>query len=156
MRVLFVCLGNICRSSTAEGVFRSVVEAAGLGHKIAVDSAGTAGYHVGEGSDSRSIHAAAKRGYDLRSIRARQVASSDFSDFDLLLAMDDNNLMTLQQLCPEQYRARLGLFLDYGKNREYTEVPDPYYGGPTGFDQVLDLIEDASEGLLDHIQRTIQ
>ena len=152
MNILFVCFGNICRSSTAECVFRSTIEKAGLANRITMDSAGTAGYHVGEPSDSRSIQVAAKRGYDMNSIRARQVVLEDYSRFDLLLAMDNSNLKTLQEQCPEKYQEKIKLFLDYGKTCEEREVPDPYYGGPSGFDHVLNLIEDASAGLLAELQ----
>lgn len=147
MRVLFVCLGNICRSPTAEGVFRHKLQAAGLARHVEVDSAGTADWHVGKPPDSRTQLAARRRGYALEDLRARQVVADDFQHFDLILAMDQNNLTDLQRLRPANASADLDLFL-----RRYAstldEVPDPYYGGESGFEQVLDLIELACDGLL--------
>lgn len=152
IKVLFVCLGNICRSPTAHGVFQAMVEEQGLADRILVDSAGTAAYHVGNPPDSRSAATARKRGYDLSSLRARQAVESDFSDFDFILAMDESNLMNLRSLKPHNYSGHLGLFLDFAPEPE-REVPDPYYGGDTGFEHVLSLIESASEGLLAQIKR---
>lgn len=153
-RVLFVCMGNICRSPTAEGVFRHLVGQQGLAEKIIIDSAGTHDYHIGNPPDARSQAAAARRGYDLSSLRARQVTIEDFTGFDYVLAMDDANLRLLQQQCPDEYRGRLKLFLEFAKDRELREVPDPYYGGAQGFAQVLDLVENAARGLLEHIRAT--
>ena len=151
MRVLFVCMGNICRSPTAEGVFRQRLQQAGLLEQVTVDSAGTGDWHVGKAPDSRSSQAALRRGYDLSSMRARQVTAADFDRFDLILAMDQDNLARLQALRPRGRGAELDLFL-----RRYDvaldEVPDPYYGGADGFEQVLDLIEQASDGLLAEIR----
>ena len=139
MKVLMVCLGNICRSPTAEAVLRAKLEAAGLAHRVAVDSAGTGDWHIGSPPDARSQRHAAKRGYDLSALRGRQVAEADFHRFDLILAMDEDNLAELQRLAPESAsRAELRLFAD-------VEVPDPYVGGPAGFEQVLDLVEVASD-----------
>lgn len=151
-RVLFVCLGNICRSPTAHGVFFSRVRQAGLSADIQVDSAGTAAWHVGRPPDSRSQDFARRRGYDLAALRARQVAQSDFFDFDYILAMDQANLDALLALKPAASSAQLRLFLDYAQSTS-KEVPDPYYGGDDGFERVLDLIEDAAEGLLAMLQR---
>lgn len=153
VRVLFVCLGNICRSPTADGVFRKVVEDEGLVDRIQVDSAGTAAYHVGESPDSRSVAAAARRGYDLSPLRARQARSQDFEDFDLVLAMDLDNLRNLERLCPSGREDRLGLFLDFAENFSEREVPDPYYSGARGFDLVLDMVEDGCRGLLKHLRQ---
>ena len=147
-RVLFVCMGNICRSLTAEGVFRHLVEKQGLGGQIIVDSAGTHDYHVGDAPDARSQAAAARRGYDLSGLRARQVVRDDFSMFDYVLAMDEANLGLLQQQCPDDCRERLKLFLEFADDGVLREVPDPYYGGAQGFEQVLDLVEQAAHGLL--------
>lgn len=147
-RVLFVCMGNICRSPTAEGVFRHLVEEQGLAGKIIIDSAGTHDYHIGDAPDARSQAAAARRGYDLSGLRARQVVRDDFSRFDYVLAMDQANLGLLQQQCPENYRNRLKLFLEFADDGALREVPDPYYGGAQGFEQVLDLVENAGRGLL--------
>ncbi len=151
MRVLFVCMGNICRSPTAEGVLRQRLSAAGLAGKVTVDSAGTGDWHVGKSPDGRSAQAAAARGYDLSSLRARQVQREDFQRFDLILAMDHDNLARLQALRAATGGAELDLFL-----RRYDlaldEVPDPYYGGADGFEQVLDLIEQASDALLAEIR----
>ena len=152
IKVLFVCLGNICRSPTAHGVFQTMVEDQGLADSILVDSAGTAAYHVGNPPDSRSAATARKRGYDLSNLRARQAVETDFSDFDFILAMDESNLMNLRSLKPHNYSGHLGLFLDFSPEPERA-VPDPYYGGDTGFEHVLNLIESASEGLLEQIKR---
>lgn len=146
-KVLFVCLGNICRSPTAHGVFEQLVEQRALAQRIAVDSAGTANWHAGKAPDSRSMQAARKRGYELNALRARQVRVQDFDEFDVILAMDNNNLQDLRELCPSHFKGHLGLFLDFAKDGE-AEVPDPYHGGEEGFERVLDLVEDASEGLL--------
>lgn len=152
IRVLFVCLGNICRSPTADGVFQRVVENAKLSHLISVDSAGTSGWHIGEKPDARSSAEAATRGYDLTNLRGRQFTAEDFKDFDYILAMDNQNLMDIEALAPSQYEGHLGLFLSFSKQSDYKEVPDPYHGGKKGFTLVLDLIEDASHGLLNHIK----
>jgi protein-tyrosine phosphatase len=150
-RVLFVCLGNICRSPTAEGVFRELVNQKGVADQISIDSAGTGDWHIGRPADVRAAQAALSRGYDLSSLRARQAIADDFRQFDYVLAMDESNLNNLRQLAPVDFQGYLGLFLDFSQQDEYTEVPDPYYGGEQGFELVLDLIEDASEGLLQHI-----
>ncbi|WP_067867445.1 low molecular weight protein-tyrosine-phosphatase [Neptuniibacter marinus] len=153
-KVLFVCLGNICRSPTADGVFKKLVSTQRLHNKIYVDSAGTAAYHIGNPPDSRSIAAAKQRGYDLSSLRARQVISADFEEFDYVLAMDNENLSNLKSICPESAKAYVGLFLDFTA-LPVDEVPDPYYGGEGGFEHVLDLVESASAGLLQHIQKEL-
>lgn len=150
-RILFVCTGNICRSPTAEGVARHFIEVGSLGGLIEVDSAGTQGYHVGEAPDPRTQKAAARRGYDLSALRARKIELADFQRFDLLLAMDRGHLETMRRLCPEVYHPRLGLFMAYGGAGNPDEVPDPYYGGPRGFDLVLDMCEDAVQGLLETV-----
>lgn len=144
--VLFVCMGNICRSPTAEGVFRHRATKAGL--DFVIDSAGTHGYHVGEPPDARSMEFAARRGYDLSAQRSRKVAVSDFEKFDHVLAMDHDNLKLLTDACPPQHRHKLGLFMAHASNSASDVVPDPYYGGGKGFDLVLDYIEDASDGLI--------
>ncbi|MGB0681198.1 MAG: low molecular weight protein-tyrosine-phosphatase [Magnetovibrionaceae bacterium] len=154
--VLFVCLGNICRSPTAEGVFRAQVEKAGLGDHILIDSAGTGAFHVGEAPDRRSTEVAARRGYDLKALRARQVTRDDFDRFDFILAMDHQNLANLQRLQPSAYGGHLGLFLSLGSDLPTEEVPDPYYGGAQGFEHVLDLIENAGEGLLSRIRARLE
>ncbi len=146
--VLFVCLGNICRSPTAHGVFLHLLNCNGLDQCIRVDSAGTGDWHVGRPPDRRAAQAALNRGYDLRDLRARQVSTADFAEFDYILAMDRNNLQDIQRLCPVGYRGYLGLLLEYGSKCGQTEVPDPYSGGESGFELVLDLVEDACTGLL--------
>lgn len=148
IRVLFVCLGNICRSPTAHGIFEAQVNNAGCQERIEVDSCGTGGWHVGSPPDARAMAEAAERGYDLSHLRARQLRDSDFLEFDYIVAMDNDNLNDLRRQQPENSNAKLVLFLDYGSAYEYDEVPDPYYGGIDGFAQVLDLVEDASAGLL--------
>jgi protein-tyrosine phosphatase len=150
-RVLFVCTGNICRSPTAEGVARALAERHGIEHRFKFDSAGTHDYHVGEAPDPRSVAAAARRGYDLSALRARRVSSFDFVAFDYMLAMDRTHLDILQRACPLAHRQKLGLFLDHSAHHEEDEVPDPYYGGPQGFDHVIDLVEDAALGLIKHL-----
>ena len=147
-RILFVCMGNICRSPTAEGVTRTLAERIGVAAGFEFDSAGTHGYHIGNAPDARASKAAARRGYDLRSLKARQVNSSDFERFDRILAMDRDNLELLKQDCPTVHHGKLGLFLEFASGHDEKEVPDPYYGGPEGFERVLDLIEDAAHGLL--------
>ncbi|MDX1319480.1 MAG: low molecular weight protein-tyrosine-phosphatase [Oceanospirillum sp.] len=148
IKVLFVCLGNICRSPTADGVFRKLVADAGLQDLIEIDSAGTAAWHVGKSPDPRTQDAAASRGYDLSGLRARQAVPEDFYKYDHILAMDLSNLENLQQIRPADASARLGLFLDYAPDLGIKEVPDPYYGGESGFEQVLDLVETAGKNLL--------
>ena len=149
--VLFVCMGNICRSPTAEGVFRHFVEQEGLADLIEIDSAGTHAYHVNEPADRRASAAALRRGYSLEGIRARRVEAADFTRFDFIIAMDRDNLAMLQQQLPEETEARLHLFLEFSGAGE-EEVPDPYYGGAAGFERVLDLVEDASRGLLEKLR----
>lgn len=150
MRILFVCMGNICRSPTAEGVMRRCLREAGLDGRVEVDSAGTHAYHVGEPPDVRSQKAAKARGVDLSRLRARRVDPRDFETFDLILAMDRRNLEALRAECPPWYHAKLGLFVGEG---EGGEVPDPYYGGPQGFEVVLDLVENASRSLVASLLR---
>ncbi len=145
-------MGNICRSPTAEGVFRHVVERDGLSANIHIDSAGTHAYHIGDPPDARSQAAAAKRGYDLSAQRARQVAAEDFAEFDYVLAMDAHNRELLLQRCPAPHRGKVRLFLEFAEGAAVREVPDPYYGGAQGFEAVLDLVEDAADGLLRHIK----
>lgn len=147
MRVLFVCLGNICRSPTAEAVMRQRLQQAGLADRIELDSAGTGDWHVGKAPDSRTQQAASRRGYDLSSLRGRQVSVDDFARFDLILAMDNANLRDLQRMRPVQARGELDLYLRRFELAE-DDVPDPYYGGSEGFEHVLDLLEQASDALL--------
>ncbi len=156
MRILFVCLGNICRSPTAEVVFRAVASREAPDIVLEIDSAGTAGYHVGEAPDHRTRQAAARRGYDLSALQARVVEPRDFEYFDLILAMDRENLRALERRAPPPARDRLRLFLEFAPQTGISEVPDPYYGGPNGFEDVLDLIEAASRGLIEHLRRQPQ
>ena len=149
--VLFVCLGNICRSPTAEGIFRERAARAGMADRIIVGSAGTGDWHVGEPPDRRAIAHAAKRGYDLRRLRARQVCADDFQRFRWILAMDRGNLRELASMRPPDHEGHLGLFLDLAPELGVREVPDPYYGGTDGFEHVLDLIESASDALLEKL-----
>jgi protein-tyrosine phosphatase len=151
--VLFICLGNICRSPTAEGVFRHLVDAAGLQNSIEIDSAGTHAYHVGEAPDWRSQEAALGRGIDMSKQKARAVCDEDFERFDYLLAMDESNLSALQRRKPSGSRSQVQLFLSYAPKMGASEVPDPYYGGESGFEHVLDLVQAAAAGLLGHIRR---
>ena len=151
VKVLFVCMGNICRSPTAEGVFRHMVEQLNVEDEISIDSAGTHAYHVGNQPDARAQHAALKRNIDLSSQRARRVSADDFAQFDYVIAMDESNKDDLLSICPAGYEDRIYLFLDFSECNE-SEVPDPYYGQGRGFEIVLNLVEDASDGLLKHIR----
>lgn len=153
--VLFVCMGNICRSPTAEGVFRRQLKMTKLDRLVSVDSAGTHAYHIGEAPDLRAQRAAAGRGYDLSGIRARKIVVQDMSHFDLVLAMDRKCLEAIRLICPPEYVERLALFMDYAQKFSEDEVPDPYYGAGDGFERVLDMVEDASTGLLDAIKKRI-
>lgn len=146
--ILFVCMGNICRSPTAEVVLRQRAQRHALADQLHIDSAGTDGWHAGEAPDARSQQHARQRGYDLSSQRARQVAARDFADFDHILAMDHDNLARLRAQCPPQHRHKLALFMQYAPHSGSEVVPDPYYGGAQGFEQVLDYCEQASDGLL--------
>lgn len=152
--ILFVCMGNICRSPTAHGVFRHKVHAAGLGSAVKVDSAGTHNYHPGSPPDERSQLHAQQRGYDLSDLRARQLSAQDFVQHDLILVMDWDNLALVEDECPAPYRSKVRRLTEFCLKSDATVVPDPYYGGAQGFDHVLDLVEDACEGLLRHIRQT--
>jgi protein-tyrosine phosphatase len=156
MRILFVCLGNICRSPSAEAVFRAIAAREAPELTLEIDSAGTAGYHIGDPPDPRSQEAARRRGYDMSPLRARIVDGADFERFDLILAMDTNNLEVLRKRAPAACRERVRLFLEFAPDCGLDEVPDPYYGGPSGFEQVLDLVEEASRGLLIHLQEKLR
>ena len=153
--VLFVCMGNICRSPSAEAMLRAKACAVGL--ELNIESAGTIAYHQGNSPDKRSVAAGVKRGLNFDGMRARQVLASDFSDFDLILAADKQNLQDLKQICPAQYQSKLALILDFCKFESdqavYTEVPDPYYGAGDGFELVLDLLENSCSQLVQQIQR---
>lgn len=152
-RILFVCTGNICRSPTAEGVARAIAGKSGLAAAFEFDSAGTHGYHIGDPPDPRTVRAAAERGYDLSGLRARRVSEFDFVRFDRLLAMDRDNLAVLRKACPAGHREKVGLFLEFAESSALDEVPDPYYGGSDGFEQVLDLVEEAARGLVKTLAR---
>ncbi|MEX0731136.1 MAG: low molecular weight protein-tyrosine-phosphatase [Aquisalimonadaceae bacterium] len=152
VKVLFVCMGNICRSPTAEGVFRNMVREQKLEQEVEIDSAGTHAYHIGHPPDTRAQAAATARGFDISDLRARQVIVSDFEYFDWILCMDESNLSILQADCPPSHWHKLHLFLNFAPNLEVAEVPDPYYGHGDGFRYVLDLIEEASAGLLNVIR----
>ena len=147
-------MGNICRSPTAHGVFQQLVSQYKLDEVVSVDSAGTFDYHIGKSPDKRATVAAANRNYDLSHLRARQVASSDFQKFDYILAMDNENYSDLVAQCNDEYKDKISLFLEYATQSNVREVPDPYYGGSHGFETVLDLVEDASLGLLEHLRAT--
>jgi protein-tyrosine phosphatase len=153
--VLFVCMGNICRSPTAEAVFRKLAAEAGLDGRIHADSAGTHGYHEGAAPDPRATAAARQRGFELAAIRARRVSAEDFERFDLILAMDEDNLDDLRRVAPAGARAELRLLLEFARGRRERAVPDPYYGGRTGFERVLDLVTEACAGLLEELRRRL-
>jgi protein-tyrosine phosphatase len=144
-------MGNICRSPTAEGVFRNLVTRSGLDGAIRIDSAGTHDYHIGKSPDARASAAALRRGYDLSPLRGRQVSREDFLTFDYILAMDEENLSNLKRICPVGTESKVSLFLEHSRKFSEREVPDPYYGGAQGFERVLDMVEDAAQGLLDKL-----
>jgi protein-tyrosine phosphatase len=154
--VLFVCMGNLCRSPMAEGVFRQHVAQAGLDGLIVIDSAGTHDYHIGDPPDPRAQRAAGRRGYDLSALRGRQVSPADFTEFDYVLAMDEMNLRALKRLCPPRHAHKLRLLMEFGASAKLREVPDPYYGDEQGFELVLDLAEQASQGLLEHLRELLK
>lgn len=154
--VLFVCMGNICRSPTAHGVFRQKVKEQGLMHLIAVDSAGTHNYHAGSPPDERAQEHAAQRGYDLSDLQARQITADDFNRHDLILVMDWDNLALVQAICPCGQDKKVRRLTEFCLTMDRPVVPDPYYGGTSGFDEVLDLVEDACEGLLRHVRQCIR
>jgi protein-tyrosine phosphatase len=153
VKVLFVCMGNICRSPTAHGVFRKLIEEEGLTKLVGVDSAGTHAYHVGNDPDRRAQATALSRGLDLSDLRARQARSEDFDAFDYIIAMDEENYLSLQGICPAGMEERLYMFLDFAADLSDREVPDPYYGGAQGFERVFDMVETASLGLLQDIRQ---
>lgn len=154
-KVLFVCMGNICRSPSAEGVFRHLVAEAGLTDLVGVDSAGTHGFHIGEAPDARALAAANKRGYQIDQRAARQITADDFRDFDLILAMDWENLSALQQQCPKIYHHKLMLLMRFANEFEEATVPDPYYGAADSFSKVLDYLEDACQGVLEVVRKRV-
>lgn len=156
VKVLFVCMGNICRSPTAHGVFRELVRREGLEGQVQIDSAGTHAYHVGNPPDRRAQATAERRGIEISDLRARQVQPEDFERFDYIIAMDADNLADLEAICPAGMEGRLRLFLDFAPERPEREVPDPYYGGPQGFEQVFDLVEEAARGLLEEIRHRLR
>jgi protein-tyrosine phosphatase len=151
--ILLVCMGNICRSPTAEGVLRDKAHAGGMARNLRIDSAGTHGSHIGYPPDPRARKAALDRGYDLSKLRGRQVSDQDFEDFDYVLAMDRDNLTNLLARCPEPLRHKVKLYSSFSRRFPNLNVPDPYYGGAKGFDQVLDMVEDAADGLLAEIKQ---
>lgn len=153
VKVLFVCMGNICRSPTAHGVFRALVEKEGLSQAVEIDSAGTHAYHVGSAPDRRAQATAQERGIDISDLVARRVEPDDFDLFDFVVAMDQDNYMSLSEICPDQHVDKIFMFMDFADHMRTREVPDPYYGGPSGFDRVFDLVEAASEGLLHQIRQ---
>jgi protein-tyrosine phosphatase len=156
IKVLFVCTGNICRSPTAEGVFRTMVERAGLMDTIAADSAGTHDYHVGDPPDPRAVAHAKRRGYDLSALRARHIQRADFDRFDLVLACDRGHHTLLRRLTGQGQRARLAMFLDYAPELGLDDIPDPYYSGPEAFEHVLDIVEQAGSGLLSALKKSLR
>jgi protein-tyrosine phosphatase len=153
-RVLFVCMGNLCRSPTAEAVFRLHIERAGLANEIACASAGTHDFNAGYAPDGRARAAALKRGYDMSRLRGRGVKDEDFARYDLIVAMDRQNLEQLRTRCPPEQAERLRLLMDFARNHAGPDIPDPYYGNAQGFEVVLDMIEDACAVLLEHVRKT--
>ncbi len=155
IHVLMVCMGNICRSPTAEGVLRHKLREAGLEGRVVVDSAGTHGYHVGAPPDERTQRHALQRGYDLSNLRARKIAASDFDRFDLLLVMDEDNLDRVLESCPAGRQSRLRQLMSFAPTAGSAVVPDPYYGGAAHFERVLDLVEQACDGVVAHLRQQL-
>lgn len=155
MRVLLVCMGNICRSPLAHGVVRRRLQEAGIAHRIALDSAGTHGYHAGSPPDERAQQAARRRGLEISDLRARSVEAADFESCDLILAMDEDNVEALLEVADERYHHKIHLFMEFSLGEKGRSVPDPYYGGPIGFERVLDMVEEAAEGLLVRLQERL-
>ena len=153
VKVLFVCMGNICRSPTADGVFRALVQSEGLDDAISIDSAGTHAYHVGKPPDERAQETARSRGIELSDLVARRVEAGDFSVFDYVVAMDQDNYMALSEICPDPHVDKIHMFMDFAPQMRTREVPDPYYGGAAGFERVFDLVDAAANGLLEEIRR---
>lgn len=153
IKILFVCMGNICRSPTAEGVFNTMLSNRNLVDVFHVDSAGTHAYHVGDAPDLRAQKAARDRGVELKHLRARRVRDDDFESFDHILVMDDENHAILHEICPDEFKHKIRHFLEYAPHLQQREVPDPYYGGAYGFERVLDMVEAASEGFIETLQR---
>ncbi len=151
--VLFVCMGNICRSPTAEGVFKKQLDQAGIAHLVHIDSAGTHAYHLSEAPDIRAQRAAMARGIDISMLRARMFEARDFEIFDYILAMDQHNLNGLLEMCPKIFRCKVKLLLSYAPDLNRLDVPDPYYGGNYGFERVLDLLEDGCSALLEVLKQ---
>ncbi|WFE68842.1 low molecular weight phosphotyrosine protein phosphatase [Thiomicrospira sp. R3] len=154
--VLFVCMGNICRSPTAHAVFRKLVESEGLDSHISIDSAGTHAYHVGNPPDERSMKTANERGIKMQDLRARKVDFSDLIEFDYILAMDGDNLSILEQMAPSDLKPKIKLFMEFVPDSKHAYVPDPYYGGAEGFNQVFDMVDEASKGLLAYLKQNHQ
>ncbi len=155
VKVLFVCMGNICRSPTAHGVFRALVSEHGLDNRVEIDSAGTHAYHVGNQPDKRARETAMLRGIDLDDLTARAVDEADFIEYDYVLAMDMDNFHHLSDMCPDGLEDKIHLFMDYASQTRMREVPDPYYGGPEGFETVFEMVEDAARGLLEDIRERL-
>jgi protein-tyrosine phosphatase len=156
LKILFVCMGNICRSPTAEGVFRKKLASAGLLHKVHIDSAGTHNYHPNSPPDERSQSHALRRGYDLSNLRARAVQENDFKAFDMLLTMDWDNRALLEERCPPEHQHKIRGFAEFLQTTQASVIPDPYYGGTQGFEHVLDLIEEASQGLMQMVIQKVK
>ncbi len=154
IKVLFVCMGNICRSPTAEGVFSVLLKKQGYSILFSIDSAGTHAYHTGDEPDARAQKAAQSRGVDLSRLKARKIILEDFEDFDYILVMDNDNYEIVLESCPDEYKDKIKFFLEYAPHLETREVPDPYYGGKYGFERVLDMVEDASLGFLNTLKQT--
>ena len=154
IKVLFVCMGNICRSPTAEGIFTKLIQDKDLDSRFTIDSAGTHDYHIGKPPDDRAQQAARGRGVELQHLRARQIHKSDFEYFDHVLVMDDDNYAIVIGECPEEHKGKVSYFLDYAPHLGVREVPDPYFGGKIGFERVLDMVEDASHGFLESLEKS--
>ena len=155
IKILFVCMGNICRSPSAEGFFVNALQRSDLREQVSTDSAGTHGYHVGHSPDPRAIKTAADFGVDISDLRARKVSESDFDEFDLIIAMDSSNVADLEKIRPDNSKAALKKMMDYHPDKRPQDVPDPYYGGMDGFTYMCELLESSTQGLLDDVARRL-